>query len=312
MSEENNTYRQPVKRKVRETVLRHAVESLTRKRESSPLVTIDRFDLLTDYCIRQFALAKKNIREPMAIIDAQWKAVHASRVGCGPEPLNDLTELTDLGLPAENVWAIEGDRKTHRAAADQLQKAGIPIKLHLGSLHEFLTVVPEQFDICISGFDRRRPLRSPIRPELAWHCSANASDEGVKATRGRVLPCGLFLCREGQIHQGQKPARGGARGRRSQERPQLAPDVLVQVGQAGDELGQVKGFRFRDHHESRPEPCQLDQDLDGVRTTWAIVEGFQRKPHDFCEQLITVGVGPFQPGFKRCDPHLPAFLGQFW
>jgi hypothetical protein len=168
MSEENKTYRQPVKRKIRETVLRHGVESLTRKRESSPLVTIDKFDLLTDYCIRQFALAKKDIREPMAIINAQWKAVHASRVGqrapsdlkvlflCGPEPLNDLTELTDLGIPAENVWAIEGDRRAHRAAADQLQKAGIPIKLHLGSLHEFLTVVPEQFDIVY--FDACGPL----------------------------------------------------------------------------------------------------------------------------------------------------------
>jgi hypothetical protein len=53
----------------------------------------------------------------MAIINAQWKTVHASRVVqrasselkvlflSGPAPLNDLTELMDLGIPAEIVAA---------------------------------------------------------------------------------------------------------------------------------------------------------------------------------------------------------------
>lgn len=121
MDEEANSYRQPVKRKVRETVLRHAVETLTGQRESSPLVTIDKFDRLTEYWIRQFALAKKDLREPMAMINAQWKAVHASRVGqrapsdlkvlflCGPEPLNDLTERALLRGRRVAPGAARGD-----------------------------------------------------------------------------------------------------------------------------------------------------------------------------------------------------------
>jgi hypothetical protein len=46
MSMENETYSQPLKKKAREIVLRHAVRSLTEQRATSPLVSIAMFDRL--------------------------------------------------------------------------------------------------------------------------------------------------------------------------------------------------------------------------------------------------------------------------
>jgi hypothetical protein len=64
--------------------------------------------------------------------------------------------LVALGVAPENVWAVEGNEQAFKRAAKALREAGKPIKLHLGSLHEFLSVVPEQFDIVY--FDANSPL----------------------------------------------------------------------------------------------------------------------------------------------------------
>jgi hypothetical protein len=169
MNEERETYSQPQKKKARKTVLHHAVQSLTEERATSPLVSVGMFDRLARYCvdfIREHL--KLDLSEQMAALQRHWEAVHASRVGnrapsdlkvlflCGPEPLNDLEELVALGIAPENVWAVEGDERAFKEAARQLREGGYPIKLHQGSLHEFLAVVPEQFDIVY--FDACGPL----------------------------------------------------------------------------------------------------------------------------------------------------------
>lgn len=169
MSEEKESYSQPQKKMARATVLRHAVRSLTAKRSSSPLVTIGKFRRLADYCVQYIGqYGRVDLTEPMALIRSNWERVQASRVGkraasdlkvlylCGPEPLNDLEELVALGVAPENVWAVEGDERAFREAARKLHEAEQPIKLHQGSLHEFLSLVPEQFDIVY--FDACGPL----------------------------------------------------------------------------------------------------------------------------------------------------------
>jgi hypothetical protein len=169
MSDDSETYTQPEKQKARAAVLGHAVESLTRKRKSSALVTVKGFDLLLQYCIKHFRkYVGEDLSGPLAGVQKRWNTAHASRIGkrdaselrvlflCGPEPLNDLKELTDLGISRQNVWAIEGNQIAYQAAAAQLREAGLPIKLHQGSLSEFLEVVPEQFDIVY--FDACGPL----------------------------------------------------------------------------------------------------------------------------------------------------------
>jgi hypothetical protein len=160
MDAEKATYSQPTKVKARQAVLGDAVRALTEERDSSPLVPLETFESLGRYCVDLFqTYLHRDISEPIFLLQQHWEAVHTSRIGqrspsdlkvlflCGPEPLNDLMELLSLGVAPENVWAIEADEEAYRKAVRQLCEAGWPIKLHQGSLHEFLAVVPEQFDI---------------------------------------------------------------------------------------------------------------------------------------------------------------------
>jgi hypothetical protein len=52
MSEDKELYSQSQKKKTRSAVLKHAVRSLTEKRNSSPLVTSQKFRRLADYCVQ--------------------------------------------------------------------------------------------------------------------------------------------------------------------------------------------------------------------------------------------------------------------
>lgn len=165
----NASYNQPVKQRVRAKLLRHAVESLTISRAGVSLVTAADFDRMLDYCVDLIRRhAHHDLSAAIAPLRQHWHTVYASRVGhrladelkvlilAGPEPLNDLEALTALGVPPENVWAVEGDKNAFRAAVGQLREAGLPLKLHFGSLRDFFAVVPEQFDIVY--FDACAPL----------------------------------------------------------------------------------------------------------------------------------------------------------
>jgi hypothetical protein len=191
MSVERETYSQPQKKKARETVLRHTVRSLTVERASSPLVPVSMFDSLARYCVDFIRdHVRLDLSEPMRALRDHWEMVHASRVGrrapsdlkvlflCGPEPFNDLDELVALGVAPENVWAIEGDERAFKEAARQLREEGRPIKLHQGSLHEFLAVVPEQFDIVY--FDDQ--------PGQASACPQAVQGERERVILGRQRP----------------------------------------------------------------------------------------------------------------------------
>lgn len=169
MATEFESYKQPAKQHARSAVLEHAIDSLTTNRDSSPLATATDFDSMLDYClnfIRQ--CGGPDLRDPFNAVRDEWHEMHRTRVGhrspqelkvlilSGPEPLNDFELLASLGISPHNVWAVEGDRRTYEKAADQLRSIGLPVKLHHGSLGEFFSVVPEQFDIVY--FDACGPL----------------------------------------------------------------------------------------------------------------------------------------------------------
>jgi hypothetical protein len=76
---------------------------------------------------------------------------------CGPNPMNDLSEMLKLGISQYNVWALESDAKAYESAKQALLKSeGSNVKLRLSTLHEFFKVVPQQFDIVY--FDACGPL----------------------------------------------------------------------------------------------------------------------------------------------------------
>jgi hypothetical protein len=75
---------------------------------------------------------------------------------CGPNPVNDTLALVKLGISPYNIWAIENDPKSFASAAEKFKQVDYRCKIHKGSLHEFFSVVPQQFDIVY--FDACAPL----------------------------------------------------------------------------------------------------------------------------------------------------------
>ncbi len=163
------SYDQPVKAEVRRRVLTHAVESLTTQREISAVVSQDSFMKMWNYATGFIDKhTKSNTREKLQPFLSYWLELHQARVGkkrpselnvlilCGPNPLNDFNELVKLGVPPHNVWAIEGDKELYANAISELAQINFPLRVHCGSLKEFFSIVPQQFDIVY--FDACGPL----------------------------------------------------------------------------------------------------------------------------------------------------------
>ncbi len=166
-------YDQPEKKRARWLALCHAVESLTTYRESSPVVTLDHFRRGMNYVCD--SLEKTNCfpvpHEQVKEKSKAFEELHASRVGkkqagelqvlflCGPEPMNDLTVMLELGIRPENVWAVESEKKEFKQAVESLFDSGYGIKIYRGSLQQFFEIVPQQFDIVY--FDACGSVLSP-------------------------------------------------------------------------------------------------------------------------------------------------------
>lgn len=180
-------YSEPVKQQARIRVLSHAVRSLTTHRSSSPVVTADFFQRMLKWSCQlideHFQVGMQAMLDPLI---QDWLAVHRARVGtkkagelnvlilCGPNPENDIKVLMDLGVSSFNVWAVEGERSIYEQAMSRLKDLKLPLKVYCGSLKEFFSVVPQQFDIVY--FDACGPLlggkKSPTLPviqELFWN-----------------------------------------------------------------------------------------------------------------------------------------------
>ncbi|NBV22475.1 MAG: hypothetical protein EBS05_11235 [Proteobacteria bacterium] len=165
-----NLYDQPVKKRVRDQILAHAVKSLTSERKQAPLVTEEAFMRTLDYACRFVKQGTgQDIEQAVKpFVDEYWLPIYLSRVSSrsptdlqvlilsGPNPLNDIVALSELGVPPHNVWAVEADRDEYLKAVRSLGERRLPIRLYCGSLQEFFAVVPQQFDIIY--FDGCGPL----------------------------------------------------------------------------------------------------------------------------------------------------------
>ena len=178
MNPGEESYDQPEKKQARRLALCHAVESLTAQRDSSPVVTLDHFrrgmkfvcDLIektNEAGYTCFPAPHEQVREK----SRAFEELHASRVGkkqagdlqvlflCGPEPMNDLEVMLELGIRPENVWAVESDKEVFQQAVESLFVSGYGVKIYRGSLQQFFEIVPQQFDIVY--FDACGTLPSP-------------------------------------------------------------------------------------------------------------------------------------------------------
>jgi hypothetical protein len=155
-----DTYRQPEKERVRQRILRQAVTVLTRRRSRTPIVRPSELQAVVNYAVDALEqLGRPDLRAAVQDELDQWLEWQASRIQkrkpselrliylCGPEPLNDLRVLLELGVNPHNVWGVESNETAFRAALAELANARLPVKLHKGTLTEFFERVHETFDI---------------------------------------------------------------------------------------------------------------------------------------------------------------------
>ncbi len=178
MNRDADNYDQPEKEQARWLALCHAIESLTTYRDSSPVVTIDHFQrgmkFVCDSIEKTNEAGYTCFPVPYEQVKEKSKAfqeLHAARVGkksagelqvlflCGPEPMNDLEVMLELGIRPENVWAVESDKDTFKQAVERLSDSGYGIKIYRGNLQQFFEIVPQQFDIVY--FDACGTVLSP-------------------------------------------------------------------------------------------------------------------------------------------------------
>jgi hypothetical protein len=163
-------YNSPIKNEAREKALYHAVECLTQYREQSVVVPLDQFGKTIDYvCDHLDQIQWLPVpHEQVAEDTADFTRLHRARVGrktpgelivlflAGPKPSNDIRVLQELGIPLENMWAIEGGKDVFEETIEDLQDEGLGVRIYRGSLAAFLEMVPQQFDIVY--FDSCSPL----------------------------------------------------------------------------------------------------------------------------------------------------------
>ncbi|MCS7466115.1 hypothetical protein NZK35_05435 [Stieleria sp. ICT_E10.1] len=164
-----SSYQQAEKNAVRERILPAAIVALTSDRHRSGLIreeelipTVEFFLAALKRATRSDAHRDKTLSEL-----ALWLDYHSSRIGTkksqslrvlylsGPEPLNDLNVMTQAGVNPHNVWAVTG-KEDHATAVAACSEAGVPLKIHRGSLAEFFDVFNETFDIIY--FDACGPI----------------------------------------------------------------------------------------------------------------------------------------------------------
>jgi hypothetical protein len=155
------TYTQEVKGRARRVGLEHAVRQLTGSRSRATVIRGDRLratlTYASDYLIKYGfpglrLLDLDSVRE-------DFLAFHRESIGrkkpsqlkvlylCGPEPVNDLRVLLDLGCRAQNIWALEKEASYFASAVAQLREDGSFVRVHHGSLHSFFEQFGDQFDL---------------------------------------------------------------------------------------------------------------------------------------------------------------------
>jgi hypothetical protein len=153
------SYKQPVKERVRRRLFRHAIHTLSSKRDLATIVRPTELRALVDYAGEILRQGGHDIRNELNKELTTWLEWRATQVKpkradelrviylCGPEPLNDLHILMQLGVNPHNVWAIESNDATYQQALNEIDNSRLPVKLHCGSLKQFFEQVQESFDI---------------------------------------------------------------------------------------------------------------------------------------------------------------------
>ncbi len=158
-------YKQEEKNIARSAVIGTAIQALCSDRAKSTLASRDhmrkvRDELISRGGIDQYAaeqLSDETIERWENFYDAiiQFKNPENLKIAylSGPNPENDLREMTKLGVLPENIWAFESHAKTYNDAVVSALSSEFPfIKLIKAGVGNFFQASPQKFDIIYLDF----------------------------------------------------------------------------------------------------------------------------------------------------------------
>lgn len=175
-------YKEEIKNKAREIVIKEAIDALTINRNTSTLTRksyireIKNFYNLEplhefDKVIASF-LDDEVINRWEKFYDTivQTKNADSLKVAylSGPNPENDLEVLLKYGVLPENVWAFESENKTYDEAVISALNSKFPfLKIINSGIDKFLDYSPIKFDIIYLDFCAPLPSRNKKQKTLS-------------------------------------------------------------------------------------------------------------------------------------------------
>ena len=148
--EGSSEYDQEKKKLCRLTVIEHAVNSLTKDRDTSVCVQRDYVRRLWKQFCESGEVQRCFSQEERSKIEKEitnWELLHDSRVGTkkpsdlrvlylsGDNPVNDLEVLIQNGVLPQNVWGIEKNSKTFAGGLDAIKKSTKLESFNFGIAH---------------------------------------------------------------------------------------------------------------------------------------------------------------------------------
>lgn len=167
-------YNQEQKNIVREQSLKNAINSLTKNRKKSTLATKDYLKSGKRHLINKDNVIINYLDDETI---TRWENFYDSIVGkkkpsdlkvaylCGPNPLNDLQIMVNLGILPENVWAFELNTEFYKKAVEKTLFSEFHyLKIINGKIETFFEHTPIKFDIIY--FDACGPFPSKKQKTL--------------------------------------------------------------------------------------------------------------------------------------------------
>lgn len=156
------SYNQPMKKKVRHDVISKAVHLLTQDRGKAACIDRTYVRSLYDFFVNidEESKNKNEASEINTQYIVSWENLHDTYTSiknirdlvvcylCGPEPNNDFQEFLDYGILPQNIWAFESDKKTYDTAISKYQNGEYPQpRILKQNIETFFKHTPKKFDI---------------------------------------------------------------------------------------------------------------------------------------------------------------------
>jgi hypothetical protein len=158
-------YQENEKKLARRELFEAAINALCSQRSKSTLASRDHMRRVRDKLISRRGsdqLVAENLSD---VTINRWEEFYDSIIQSknpqnlkvaylsGPNPENDLRELTKHGVLPENIWAFESDAKTYNDAVISALSSEFPfIKLIKAGIGDFFQASPQKFDLIYLDF----------------------------------------------------------------------------------------------------------------------------------------------------------------